>query len=478
MKIWLTGIYEFFLRYKLVWSDTWKVRKQLDVPAREKDENEFLPAHLELIETPVSKLPRLVAYLIMVFLVVAIILSVLGKVEIVATANGKLALSGRSKEIKPIENSIVKDILVTEGELVKRGQVLLMLSALGAEADTLKTQSSLLQAKLEQVRYQILNESIELNRLPELKLSDDPQFKNISEFEISRLTSLVKEQFSTWQNQKYHKELNLDKKRAERLTILTRINRYEKLSRFEKSRLDDFKNLLQKRAIPKHTVLDQENRYLEAENELHVYKSQLEQVDSEILLAKEEYKFVTQIFKNEILDKIRQTTDNIKLLTLELEKNEERQQASVIRSPVSGKVQQLKVHTKGGVVTTAETLMVIVPENDTLEITALVQNKDIGFINVGQNAIIKVEAFPYTRYGYLTGKVKNINLDAIEDSKSGLVFNVIICIEENNLSAANRNIPLSSGMAVTAEIKTGMRSVISYLLSPLEESVMESLRER
>ncbi|HDT1852818.1 TPA: alpha-hemolysin T1SS ABC transporter subunit HlyD, partial [Escherichia coli] len=148
-----------------------------------------------------------------------------------------------------------------------------------------------------------------------------------------------------------------------------------------------------------------------------VYKSQLEQIESEILSAKEEYQLVTQLFKNEILDKLRQTTDSIELLTLELEKNEERQQASVIRAPVSGKVQQLKVHTEGGVVTTAETLMVIVPEDDTLEVTALVQNKDIGFINVGQNAIIKVEAFPYTRYGYLVGKVKNINLDAIEDQK-------------------------------------------------------------
>ncbi|MBW5840058.1 HlyD family type I secretion periplasmic adaptor subunit [Yersinia enterocolitica] len=478
MKIWLMGFYEFLLRYKLVWRETWKIRHKLDTPVREKDENEFLPAHLELIETPVSKRPRLIAYFIMAFLAIAIVLSVLGKVEIIATANGKLTLSGRSKEIKPIENSIVKEIMVKEGELVKKGHVLLKLTALGAEADTLKTQSSLLQAKLEQVRYQILNESIGLNKLPELKLSDDPYFHNLSEDELFRLTSLIKEQFSTWQNKKYQKELNLDKKKAERLTILARINRYENLSRVEKSRLDDFRKLLQKQAIAKHAVLEQENKYLEAANELRVYKSQLEQIESEILSAKEEHQLVTRLFKNEVLDKIRQTTDSIKLLTLELKKNEERQQASVIRAPVSGKVQQLKVHTEGGVVTTAETLMVIVPENDTLEVTALVQNKDIGFINVGQNVTIKVEAFPYTRYGYLMGKVKNINLDAIEDQKLGLVFNVIVSIEENYLSTGNKNIPLSSGMAVTAEIKTGMRSVISYLLSPLEESVTESLHER
>lgn len=223
------------MRYKLVWSETWKIRKQLDTPVREKDENEFLPAHLELIETPVSRRPRLVAYFIMGFLVIAFILSVLGQVEIVATANGKLTLSGRSKEIKPIENSIVKEIIVKEGESVRKGDVLLKLTALGAEADTLKTQSSLLQARLEQIRYQILSRSIELNKLPELKLPDEPYFQNVSEEEVLRLTSLIKEQFSTWQNQKYQKELNLDKKRAERLTILARINRYENVSRVEKA---------------------------------------------------------------------------------------------------------------------------------------------------------------------------------------------------------------------------------------------------
>ncbi|HGS5792075.1 TPA: HlyD family efflux transporter periplasmic adaptor subunit [Vibrio parahaemolyticus] len=157
---------------------------------------------------------------------------------------------------------------------------------------------------------------------------------------------------------------------------------------------------------------------------------------------------------------------------------------------MSGKVQQIKVHTEGGVVTTAETLMVVVPNNDFLEVTASVpnndflevtasvQNKDIVFIQIGQSVIIKVESFPYTRYGYLTGKVKNINLDAIEDPKFGLVFNVIVSLEDNYLSTKHNKLPLSSGMSVTAEINTGMRSIISYLLSPLEESVTESLHER
>ncbi|QPB42117.1 HlyD family type I secretion periplasmic adaptor subunit [Rodentibacter haemolyticus] len=478
MKTWLMGVYEFFLRYRSIWRDTWKIRHELDSPIREKDEHEFLPAHLELIETPVSKKPRAIAYFIMAFLVLALILSIWGKVEIVATAGGKLVYNGHSKEIKPIENAIVDKILVQEGDKVQQGDILLKLTALGADADALKTHSSLQQMKLEQYRYQLLSQAIEKGYLPPFELPKERIFEDLDENTKLSLKSLVEEQFSTWQKQKRQKALNLTKKEAEKLTALARIKRYEGVSKIEKSRLNDFKILLKEKSVSKHAVLEQENKYLEAINELAVYQSQLQQIENEILLAKEEYELVTQLFKNEVLDKLRQVTDNIKISRLELDKNKQRQQASVIKAPVSGKIQQLKTHTEGGVVTTAETLMVIVPEEDTLEVVALIPNKDIGFVNQGQEAIIKLEAFPYTRYGYLTGKVKNINLDAIEHQQLGLVFSTIISIDKNTLFAKDKEIALTSGMAVTAEIKTGMRTVISYLLSPLEESFSEGLRER
>ncbi|HBC2911854.1 TPA: HlyD family efflux transporter periplasmic adaptor subunit, partial [Escherichia coli] len=112
-------------------------------------------------------------------------------------------------------------------------------------------------------------------------------------------------------------------------------------------------------------------------------------------------------------------------------------------APVSGKIQQLNVHTEGEVVTTAETLMIIVPENDMLEVNAFVQNKDIGFIGIGQDVIIRVDAFPYTRYGYLTGKVKNINMDATENQQLDLVFNVVISIDKNSIFSRHKNIHLT-----------------------------------
>ncbi|ABY69900.1 HlyD family type I secretion periplasmic adaptor subunit [Actinobacillus pleuropneumoniae] len=477
MKLWILGLGEFFQRYRNIWREIWKIRKQLDTPARQKDENEFLPAHLELIETPISKKPRLIAYLIMLFLFLAIVISIISKVEIVASATGKLVFSGHSKEIKPIENALVKDIFVKDGQFVEKGQLLLNLTALGADADKQKTKVSLGLERLDGYRYKSLLYSIEHNRLPLLDFNQ-ADFDSVQEEDKTNARHLITEQFETWQKQKYQKELAYQRKQAEKQTVLANIRKYESASRIEKEKLSDLKKLYDVKSISKHELLAQENRYVEASNELSVYQSHLKEVESDLLKAQEDLKLVTQLFKSDILEKLQQNIQREKQLTLELEKNEQRQLASIIRAPVSGTVQQLKTHTKGGVVTTAETLMVIAPEDDVLEVSALIQNKDIGFVEIGQEAVIKVETFPYTRYGYLYGKVKTITLDAIEHPQLGLVFNSIIEINKKTLTDGDKEIQLGSGMSVIAEIKTGERSVISFLLSPLEESITESLRER
>lgn len=150
---------------------------------------------------------------------------------------------------------------------------------------------------------------------------------------------------------------------------------------------------------------------------------------------------------------------------------------SLTRTSANGTVQQLNIHTEGGVVSHGEELMVIVPEGDVMEVEALVPNKDIGFIEHGQAVVIKVESFPYTRYGYITGRVKSISFDAIEHQDYGLVYQAIIDLDQDYLMVNERKIPLTAGMNVTAEIKIRDRRVISYFLSPLQTKVQESMRE-
>ncbi len=158
-------------------------------------------------------------------------------------------------------------------------------------------------------------------------------------------------------------------------------------------------------------------------------------------------------------------------------KADARRGLTLLKTPVTGIVQQLNVHTIGGVVTSAQTLMDIVPD-DTLEVEANVSNKDIGFVNPGQEVTVKITTFPYTRYGYLSGRVVKISNDATQDKKLGPVFLARIRIPSNRFRVQSKWVNLSPGMEVTAEIKTGKQKVWQYFLSPLIETGREALRER
>lgn len=166
-------------------------------------------------------------------------------------------------------------------------------------------------------------------------------------------------------------------------------------------------------------------------------------------------------------------------LSKELNKAETRAGQQHLRAPLDGVVQQLAVHTVGGVVTPAQQLMVVAPQEDQLEIEAWVENKDVGFVIENQEAEIKVESFPFTRYGTIEGKVVNLSGDAVPIEKVGLVYIARVAMSRSTIAVeTGKEIKLSPGMAVTVEIKTGTRRLIEYFLSPLLKGVKEAARER
>jgi hemolysin D len=180
----------------------------------------------------------------------------------------------------------------------------------------------------------------------------------------------------------------------------------------------------------------------------------------------------------------------------DLSRAAQRTKLQQLTAPVSGMVQQLAVHTVGGVVTPAQTLLVLVPSDSHLEIEAMVTNHDIGFVHIGDEVEIKVDTFDFTRYGLLHGQVLSISSDSIVrdapgDNKSAasanatsepkgqeLTYAARISLDRTRIQVEDKMVNLSPGMAVTAEIKTGSRRIISYLLSPLMKYKQESLRER
>lgn len=161
-----------------------------------------------------------------------------------------------------------------------------------------------------------------------------------------------------------------------------------------------------------------------------------------------------------------------------------REQLTRLTAPVAGTVQQLAVHTPGGIVTEAQPLMVIVPDDAPVTAEVMLQNKDIGFVRAGDEAAIKLEAFPFTRHGTLPATVTRVSPDAIEHEQLGPRFAVTLTLRVREVGvdgvdgAEGQRVPLRPGMALSAEVRTGSRSVISFLLSPVEKMGSESLRER
>jgi hemolysin D len=194
--------------------------------------------------------------------------------------------------------------------------------------------------------------------------------------------------------------------------------------------------------------------------------------------AREELEFLVTDTRQQTLDGLRQAHEQIAQFAPEVSKTEQRDRLMQLRAPVDGTVQQLAVHTVGGVITPAQPLLAVVPSEESLEVEATILNKDIGFVRSGQRATIKIESFPYTRYGFLEGVVDSVSHDAAQNEKMGLVFPATIRLKRTVLVIDGVKINLTSGMNLTVEIKTGKRSVVDYLLSPLKATSSESFRER
>ena len=314
---------------------------------------------------------------------------------------------------------------------------------------------------------------------PELEADEQArQLFSDSSALFSQEQLLAHSQYVSWKAQKQKLEASIKQRQAEIHTTEIEVKKLSEMQKYGKELRDGLKQLYNQKHSSKQEYYAQEYQYIELVNNLNAQRSRLNELTAALTQANEDYRYYVESFRRDVLDQLRTASDNVAQLSFEVAKSKERQAFTAIHSPVEGTVQQLQTYTIGGVVTTAQPLMVIVPREDNLEIDAMISNKDIGFVRAGQDVVIKIEAFPYTRYGYITGKVKTISFDAIQDEKLGPVFATTITMDRNQLTVDGKQINLMAGMAVSAEIKTGKRSVMDYLLSPLKTTIDESMRER
>lgn len=462
-------------RYRRIWRHSWQNRRAMEPPKRLPHEVQFLPAALELQEKPIHPAPRIITWTLIGFSTLALIWACVGRIDVVATATGKIVPSGKTKVIQSSETAVVKTIFVRDGQFVSAGDVLLELDPTTAVADAERLESDLLAARIDRARALAMLEGIEKRTLPTLQ-SDDLKGLNAEQ-------RLAAERWLMGQHQEYHSNLELAEaeiaqRNAEIQAAKTQVASLERTLPIATKLAGDYERLLTQQYISRHAYLEKEQARLDLDRQLSVQRSSVVQLDAALREAQGRRENVVAQTRKAMLDLLHQSEQKEVALTSELAKATYQQSIKSLRAPVDGTVQQLATHTVGGVVTPALQLMVVVPAGQPVEVEALLENKDIGFVRPGQEVEVKVETFNFTKYGVLSGTVQNVSSDAIQDEKLGLVYSARILLKEDRIQVNGQDVLLSPGMAVRAEVKTDKRRVVEYFLSPLQQYGNESIRER
>ncbi len=269
-----------------------------------------------------------------------------------------------------------------------------------------------------------------------------------------------------------------DRKRAERDSAQQQVDKLSAILPIVSKRAKDQQGLAKQKLLPEQQYLETEQERLELFHDLRTQQRRLTELDAALAELDARRVFTRSEFRRQTLEQREQAQSRLSSATQELAKADTRHQAQTITAPVDGTVQQLAVHNVGAIVTPAQELMVIVPKHQQLEIEAVLENRDIGFVEVGQAAEIKIDTFPFTKYGTIAGEVVNLSNDAVVDEHKGLVYKMRVLMERADIAVNGRQVQLTPGMTVTVESKTGKRRMIEFFLSPLLRYANESARER
>lgn len=475
-----------------VLKSAWGLENERAGTRRVVDETQFLPAALEVMETPPSPGLRILLLTLCGLVVVALLWSFIGKLDVVAVAPGKTVPDGQVKVIQWGGGSteigstgVVRAIHVREGQEVKQGQVLIELDPTVAGAEEAQATRGLLAATIERAKARAIISYLEGKK----PIFTAPAGTPVEVVEVQRM--LIRTEIAEYEAKRASLMEARSERRAELQVAKEEIAKIEGTLPLLQKQVDARRELAAKGLTSKLLLWELEEQLVERERNLKIQAQAEAKARAAIANLNMQMSELKQAFAKESVAKLAEAQDNASLRQAELQKSETRRGLQLLRSPVDGTVQQLAVHTIGGVVQPAQALMVVVPSGSDLIVEAHVLNKDRGFVREGQTVRVKFDAFPFTDYGLIEGRVEHISRDAIAnegETTSGkdtrrppdqnLVYAARIRLHKKAMRVGDNDIPLGPGMTVQAEIKTGTRRIIRYLLSPIMKTVEEAGRER
>lgn len=459
-------------------SHHWRVAREALAQERERakgrlrsQEPDFLPAALEVIERPVSPTGRITAWVLLGGLAATAMWLTLGQVDIVASAQGRIMPTDDVKLVQAANTGVVRKIYVHDGDVVKKGQPLIDLDPTVSTAEEAQATKALLAAQLDVARNLAIADALGgkgIHFTPPPGTTPD-----VAETQRRLIEAQVAESNAATAGMAAARDSSF----ADAQAAADQIRTYSETVPVLDREIGAMNDLAAKGYAPGLRLLELQRQRRSEAGQRDVAVSQRARGLSDARKFGQQMMQSREQARQTALADLAKAQSEAMVRREELTKASQKSRLQRLVAPVDGTVQQLAVHTVGGVVEAVRPLMVVVPYG-ALNIEAKVLNKDAGFVHRGQDVAVKLEAFPFTRYGTVPGRIENISADSVEDKKFGLVYTARVTLLRSAIDREDQWVPLTPGMTATADIRTGRRSIMSYLMSPIDKARLEAGRER
>lgn len=436
---------------------------------------DFAPDLLAIQERPPARLPRALLLTVAALVGLLLLWASFAKLDIIATAEGRLVPLTFTKVVQPAEAGVVTEILVKDGDVVKQGQVLLRLDQRLAAADTAALGKDVAIRKLTLRRIEA-----ELQDKPFLPRKDEATDLFV------QVESQYRARRQAYMDAVAQETEALNKAKADLTAAQQVLAKLTQTLPSYKQSAEAYRKLVQEGFVGEIAAAEKTREAVEKEQDLKAQAANVASLNASIAQSEKKIAAIRSQYRSQLENERLDTLAQLNRSGQELEKSNVKAGQMEIRAPNDGVVKDLATTTHGAVVAAGALLMNIVPQSEPLQAEVLLRNEDVGFVAAGQVAKVKVAAYPFQKYGLLDGKVALLSADATDPKQQQsnqqpmLTYRAIVRLDSRELVSAGtgERLPLSPGMLVTAEIHQGQRTVLEYLLSPVRKTVQEAARER
>ncbi|QUJ69399.1 HlyD family type I secretion periplasmic adaptor subunit (plasmid) [Photobacterium sp. GJ3] len=435
-----------------------------------------------LLNTPGSA--RLMLWVIVIFFGVAGVWASQAELEQVTSGNGKVIPSSQLQIVQNLEGGIVKDLLVREGEQVTKGQPLLLIDDTRFQSDFRERAQELASAQANAIRLNALLDNVSVDRqkktvtVRQTPLSFPDDFLESYSALVRRQQAEYRDNLTNLESQLAVAAQQIQQKQQELVEARSRLNNQRQGYQLANREYNITKPLAEEGVVPEIELLKLQRQLNETRKDLRSTELQIPVIQAAIREAEFKRLDIALQFRSETQSELNQATTRRDALSQSSVGLQDKVQRTLVRSPVTGTIQSLYVNTIGGVIQPGMDIVAIVPTEDNLVIEAKILPQDIGFLRPGLKAMIKFSAYDFTVYGGLEGTLEQISADTIQDEEGNSFYQVKIRTDKNNLADdSGEALPIIPGMIASADIITGKRTVMQYLLNPVLKARHSALRE-